>query len=267
LTVNSHQQARVAIVLTAKRFAPRLFFMMAISCGGKSLSASGNQTMDASAPMMDAQGSDDDADASDSSTAVRVPCPSTAPASADSCIEEGMQCEYGVNPNLACNVLATCQGGQWSTAQPSSMGCETDDAGIPACPTGQAGMIEGSICPSLDADCESAGGRCVCTESALEAPPPQGQWTCEDPNLGCALRRAPIGAACTTEGERCSYGTCTIPGGVTEVCTDGSWRVEQVPCGCSMHYQSDDGESPCDNNSNPCCLGVCLPAPKQGLCG
>ena len=162
------------------------------------------------------------------------PCPSTAPSAGSTCgaALSGDGCEYGDDPNLSCNTVATCSGGSWTVkASDGSPTCPTP-AATGACPASYAAAQTTGACTQSGLACAYPQGRCECAE-ATGGPPTVGpqkiEWLCDDPPSGCPSPRPKVGSACAQSGS-CSYGACTIPGGVTLACTGGTWQVSETAC-------------------------------------
>ncbi|HEY6459902.1 MAG TPA: hypothetical protein VIY73_07110, partial [Polyangiaceae bacterium] len=148
------------------------------------------------------------------------PCPSSADPGG-SCSPEGLQCEYGTNPDPSCNLIENCQSGHWSYPPPG------------VCPVGQCPPTypdsSGSVSCTPDGfDCAYPQGQCNCSVGALAGNPADPHWWCSPVTKGCPEPRAPLGTACTEEGLQCDYGACT--GGIAEQCTNGIWVEEATAC-------------------------------------
>jgi hypothetical protein len=164
-------------------------------------------------------------------------CPAQAPANGASCSSPGITCEYGSDPNASCNTRASCPGTTWVvTKAGSGAACPTSSAGQGGCPTSYPGGTAGT-CSPRNADCAYPQGRCDCTVllgGPVHVNPdggmPDPEWVCEQPGQGCTEPRPLLGSACSTEGETCDYGSCTLPGGVAEICTNGAWTETEIPC-------------------------------------
>jgi hypothetical protein len=132
-----------------------------------------------------------------------------------------MQCEYGNNPNPACNDIESCTSNGWSDPPPG-----------PACPTGTcpatyAQVPQGQACTPQGLDCAYPQGQCNCDsepESAKQTP----VWLCSTPATGCPEPRPDIGTACSQSNLSCDYGACT--GGIALQCTGGLWQQEATAC-------------------------------------
>jgi hypothetical protein len=166
-------------------------------------------------------------------------CPSSPPSLGTSCPTGAGPCEYGSDPNPACNAIVACGGGVWQKGE-----------GLPACP-GSA-LTSGHACPSpyppdprsktsctgnLGALCDyrypsPSGGvvrvECGCQDDAKLGP----IWDCANviTDANCPFPPALLGTSCPGEGLSCPRlahfaGWPCIP---TEVCTGGGWTLK--PC-------------------------------------
>jgi hypothetical protein len=133
-----------------------------------------------------------------------------------------MQCEYGGNPNPACDYVETCTAnGTWSDPPPG-----------PACPSGTcpatyADVPQGKDCTPMGLDCAYPQGQCNCA-STVPVSGPNPAWQCSTPAPGCPEPRPSIGSACSQPALFCDYGACT--GGVALQCTDGVWKQAVTAC-------------------------------------
>jgi hypothetical protein len=102
------------------------------------------------------------------------------------------------------------------------------------CPATFASVPRGTPCTPNNGYCDYPEGRCAC--AILFAGPPQPsnqpQWACQDPAQGCPTPRPRLGTPCVSSPSTCDYGTCTVPGGYAEGCTNGIWAT--VPWGCAL---------------------------------
>ncbi len=150
------------------------------------------------------------------------PCPAAAPAVSSTCSHDGLTCEWGSKNVPDCDVVATCTAGLW-VLQKIGLDC-TSGAN---CPT--AKPTELATCTAA-MTCDYTGNRCEC--SAGSPPSNVLHWYCQAPGTGCPLPRPRLGATCApAPGLSCDYGSCVIPGGNTEDCTDaGIWASGSVGC-------------------------------------
>jgi hypothetical protein len=159
------------------------------------------------------------------------------------------------------------------------------DAGVdhgadrpPSCPATYTTVAEGSLCPvDVGTRCDYEKGRCGC----LPCSTPNGGagtgtiWSCrawDSGGAGCPSSSPPIGSACTTPGQFCTYGgICGISVGDNVECTAGKWQKMISPLGsCALQVcptvNADGGtDHPPDkcSQASDCPGGVCW----QGLDG
>jgi hypothetical protein len=167
-------------------------------------------------------------------------CPGSAPSSGSPCPSAGLECEYGSNPVLGCDVVATCEQSQnvptgWALSGPTTSGCSSVLA--PGCPLTFDLVPQGSSCSSNGLTCDYPKGRCACTEGSgpvrvlVDGAIPTS-WFCQVPASGCPVVRPRLGSACSPGQGSCDYGSCDIPGGTAEACDNGVW-VEALE-GCPL---------------------------------
>jgi len=165
-------------------------------------------------------------------------CGGSPPVVGAHCSPEGIECEYGADPQVACDILAECVGSAWAVLQtPSSTGCETTNP--PRCPATYSAVLSESSCPT-DEDCYYAEARCYCgcggelfSLCSSDSGMPALYWGCDAPPVGtseCPVPRPRIGSPCDhgSPGPACSYAACA--GGVALVCADYRWQVGQPSC-------------------------------------
>lgn len=149
-------------------------------------------------------------------------CPAGMPTAGSACSPSGISCEYGNDPNPACDSIVTCQGSAGWSAPPPGVHCMPG-----TCPASYADVPQGMNCSPQGLDCGYPQGQCNCAPRVpLSGPNPV--WQCSTPASGCPEPRPREGSACTSPGLTCDYGACT--GGVSLECSDGYWRVAVVPC-------------------------------------
>jgi len=162
----------------------------------------------------------------DASGPAPASCPAAAPTDGSAC-DGAIECEYGVDPDLRCDTLVTCESGAWTTTQtPSSANCSSTNSA--ACPSTNTGL--GGACTSVGTTCVYPEERCACATRCgmlgfLGADGgPSAQWCCPDapPSTpGCPSVRPRVGSACSGGGV-CDYGFCS--GNVALECTAGTWQ-------------------------------------------
>ena len=162
-------------------------------------------------------------------------CPSAVPAQGSSCSHEGLDCEWGNDPNLACNTTAHCGGGQWNVQQPYGQ-CPTPPNPT-ECPASFASVPVGQLCGDLvGTTCSYPQGFCGCS-AGMGGPYPAdasavATWICESPAAGCPQPRPKLGTSCSQEGLECDYASCGLPTGASIVCQSGAWQNQ--PYGCAL---------------------------------
>ena len=216
--MNAGRSALVAFVVAAAAFA----------CGGSTSSGgSGSSGGASSGTNGSSSGS------SNGSGPGGTACPSAAPNAKTACAVAGLQCEYGADPDLSCDDLATCSSGSWQlTGGSSAQTCPTP-AASGACPATYSAAETAGSCSASGTACGYPQGRCDCAV-ATGGPPTVGtkatRWLCDNPGTGCPMPRPRVGSTCTQSGLTCNYGACSIPDGVGLACTGGLWQVSPVAC-------------------------------------
>jgi hypothetical protein len=145
-------------------------------------------------------------------------CPASPPTVGGTCPIQGAECEYGSNPNSACNQVFLCSDkSEWTLETGST--CPTG-----TCPATYSDVPQNMSCTPNGLDCAYSQGQCNCT---MSLPIVGGAtWKCFDPN-GCPEPRPDLGTPCTGS-QSCDYGACN--GGIEVECADGYWKQEEVPC-------------------------------------
>ena len=153
----------------------------------------------------------------------QVLCPPQPPAGGGACPRQGLQCEYGDDPQPQCNDVESCTSKGWSGPHPG-----------PVCPAGTCpatypgGSSTLACAPQQSIDCSYAEGQCNCFRDITQDPSAPPQWHCFVPAAGCPLPRAPLGSSCAQEGLECDYGACE--NGIAEQCTGGVWVEPDTAC-------------------------------------
>jgi hypothetical protein len=149
-------------------------------------------------------------------------CPTDPPTAGASCTDNGLECEYGTNPNVECNKTFTCAGSLW-TSPSSTPPCPPADDCPPAYIT--SGKNEQCSMSDEDLTCSYAQGTCICSEGSL---PEVGgpYWNCIPATSSCPSPRPRLGSACSDEGTQCDYGACE--GGIAIECKDGVWQQNNM---------------------------------------
>ncbi len=160
-------------------------------------------------------------------------CPASAPSAGGSCGDVGLECEYGHDVNIDCDLVARCDATGWTLTQPSSTGCPTPPPGA-SCPSSYAAVPQQSTCTTATS-CAYPEGTCACevycgaqypVGHACEAGTPM-TWQCTGAAGGCPASRPLVGSACPVVGEVCDYGDCNTLG---VVCQSGTWHVQLSSC-------------------------------------
>ena len=158
-------------------------------------------------------------------------CPATAPAVGSACATDGTQCEYGdAWWSVSCDVVVSCQGGQWQTDHPSFEACSSKPgSNPPACPSSFSAVPQGTSCTDTGLDCYYPQGECAC-KVPLGGPVlldagQQGSWGCL-PEQGCPVPRPRLGSACASDGSICTYEECSYG----QLCANGVWQGEEEGC-------------------------------------
>jgi hypothetical protein len=143
-------------------------------------------------------------------------CPPTAPTPGTPCgTPSAGACEYGDDPNIACNTVFECTSGGWVLEQ-GAFG-ENQQASCPTiCPPSFPGAVDGGVaCPSteLDLACVYPEGVCACL----------GDWQCGSLSSDCPATRPRAGTPCDVDGGCQTWGfDC---GSDTMRCTCGVWSL------------------------------------------
>jgi hypothetical protein len=172
------------------------------------------------------------------------------PTSGASCPNTAVECEYGTNFDLQCDVLAQCYGnvnstGTWMLTEPTPSSCSNPDPGVgPGCPANFAAAKMGGVCTSVGLVCDFPEGRCGCAAPqngdplppGFDAAPPPATWACAGPpGNGCPTERPRVGALCSDPNATCFYGACGVPGSSLISCVFGTWGYSGMgPCGGAM---------------------------------
>jgi hypothetical protein len=196
--------------------------------GGTTSNNDGSAVSDAPPPM---EAAVEDAGPVDASGG---PCPGAAPGNGSPCAREGLECEYGAGLVPGCDTVGTCDSGRWTVQAPAS-GAECPSTRPSGCPGSFATASLAGHCEPLGLICDYPTGRCACTDGtgpvALDASA-AARWHCQEPGANCPRPRPPLGSACTSDGESCDYGSCTVPGGSGAACADGLWTT--MPFACAL---------------------------------
>lgn len=128
-----------------------------------------------------------------------------------------------------------------ANAQNSDAGA-SDDAGTPggsvfqnpaSCPASYAQLSTASSCASSAVGCAYPEGYCTCISRCSGVAPdpnepvPPSHWSCTRPAEGCPMGIPNQGAACSKEGQTCTYGSCCVQ---LVRCRNASWTVGPMMC-------------------------------------
>ena len=199
----------------------------AFACGGASQSPPGAVSKDdgGGSSSGGANGSSGAASSSSgagsSSGALPPGCPATPYGGGTPCTGT-TSCEYGSDPNIACDTLSICAQGVWQTVSPSpGFACPTRAPGESGCPTAYPGT--GPACSPLALSCAYAEGLCICGPPGSGDPLPPDDagvsWACNDPGPGCPEPRPAAGSVCQDNEMTCDYGVENL----ALQCTNGRW--------------------------------------------
>jgi hypothetical protein len=155
-------------------------------------------------------------------------CPATPPSSGGAC-SVSLECEYGVDPDVDCDTVATCMSGQWQIRAAPGTPCST--ALGPDCPASYSALDQSMTCSPVGTACAYPEARCGCATHCDMFGRQTPFWCCDDApptTPACPSPRPRIGSSCTTNGTTCDYGGCT--GNVALQCTSGTWQPVSVGC-------------------------------------
>ncbi len=151
-------------------------------------------------------------------------CPAHKPFENTMCsLPAGVDCEYpdlpaGIQYDLSCSTVFTCQDGMWNKIWPTGggPGCRTDAAGNPMACLGPAAAI--GPCPSTSLYClyPSAQEACFCANLGGSTP----QWSCAPTPTGCPFPRPRVGSKCMGSLD-CVYDPCAY----SETCNGTVWLL------------------------------------------
>jgi hypothetical protein len=199
---------------------------LTVGCGGSFVATGDN---DGSTPGSDAGsdgGGSPDTGSNDTGSPDSGPtfCPAKPPTKGGKCSPDGIECEYGSNPNADCNELFDCTGSGWTNATPKLACAPQSD-----CPASYASITGHKTCPAseLDLTCAYPLGTCICSDGEL---PVSGGpfWNCVPATATCPSPRPKLGSACTEDGTTCDYGACE--GGTAIECKAGYWQMAEFGC-------------------------------------
>jgi hypothetical protein len=156
------------------------------------------------------------------------PCPTGEPPAGLLCSPNGLECEYGSNPDLACNSLAECEKSVWTYLNGTGTNCP-----INSCPLTYDRIIQGGHCDTVGSSCGYPAGTCSCGSEgpimiSLDGSVAGPTWHCVAATPACPSPRPRLGTTCPTDGQFCDYGACV--GGIAIQCTAGTWQEAFTAC-------------------------------------
>jgi hypothetical protein len=140
-----------------------------------------------------------------------------------------LTCEYGNDPNIACNSVFVCAGAVGSTswrsvAPEAGATCPTTIPALdPTCPkTVPSGLCDDASTPL----CHYATGYCTCIGTSSDR-----HWGCDSQDPKCPHPRPSLGTPCDEDNLRCYYLDCNVPWGTALICNESTWHVDPTaPC-------------------------------------
>jgi len=197
-----------------------------VACGGGVVTSTSDDAGTDAFTSNDAFVAHDSAINVDSSSP--LPCPASLPAGGSACSVDALECEYGPDPRVFCNDVATCTNGAWSIRPAADCG-PVQIGGGGGCPATEKDVLVGQGCNTPNLFCEYASGICAC---GLSGHPPSQVWVCDEPsNPSCPFPRPKLGTVCSNDPQLvCDYGSCTGLGGDEQVCSSGTWHQQMVAC-------------------------------------
>lgn len=173
-------------------------------------------------------------DGSPAHDASKPNCPNAIPAPGGQCAPYGTTCEYGDDPNLQCNTIASCSSvGSWQVNEPSGE-CPTPP-NASGCPSSFGDVPVGDHCGALvGLTCSYEQGFCGCSVGSGGPYPADASavatWVCDAPETNCPLPRPQLGTACAQDGLQCDYSPCSLPTGTSIICEKGAWQENEYGC-------------------------------------
>jgi hypothetical protein len=161
-----------------------------------------------------------DAHREPSADALANVCPISRPTAGAECAVSDIDCEYGSDPELACDTLMDCLDGGWASSGPADAGCATTNSAL--CPAMFSAITQDGAC-AIDAgglagvECYYPEARCWCSLGTAPA-----TWQCDtDTSTSCPEPRPRIGSPCeaTDVALACNYASCLV-----QICRLGSWQ-------------------------------------------
>jgi hypothetical protein len=137
-------------------------------------------------------------------------CPANPPTQTSGACVSGLSCTYGDDLRPACRTHVDCLDGMWSAQAVSAckplIDCGSRDGGVPQV---------GAACTNVGEDCtlsEGPGaGLVYCRCDACLTSPCTPAWDCKGPPpTPCPQLLPNEGQPCDTNGESCTYGSCSM---------------------------------------------------------
>lgn len=169
-------------------------------------------------------------------------CPLDIPQAGDACSYGGLECEYGDDPDMRCNIVMACAAGVWVNGCPAKVSpvevCCVGNG--PACPQDLSGVAQGTACGSDYFACSYTNFRCFCdcvrdettqTCETADGGAAANVWQCDTPSKpGCPAVRPRLGSPCS-EIEDCPYeGNPLGSDGNDVACYFGYWMDSGGTC-------------------------------------
>jgi hypothetical protein len=202
---------------------------LVVACGGASEYPPGSGGDGGSSGSGSSSGGSSGGGSGSSSGGQPVPgCPSVPPPNSAICTDPNLACQYGSDPDIACDTLSVCTPGNgesfWVTTTPVTTAgvCPTSRPGTAACPATYP--ASGQSCTAT-AECAYPEGLCTCSMFSAGS---GFVFTCEDPGAGCPEPRPQPGTPCNDPNaeETCVYGDCDVAGEDLQLgCENGIWTV------------------------------------------
>lgn len=156
------------------------------------------------------------------------PCPNQLPAQGAPCAGAAA-CEYDGGPIVPCRQRAYCDGGAWQLLIPNCVPEFIEPPGCPAAEPSPGAACDVMVDPYL---CLWDTTFCGCTD-CLGGGPCGGtaEWVCASPEPGCPPEAPLLGKPCSSEGQACDYGSCSL-GSIYagRTCQGGIWVESTAPC-------------------------------------
>ena len=190
--MSHHSNPRLAVL-----WAGAFLVGSAFACGGASDYPPAAAKGDGGASSGGSNGSSGAAGSSggtDSSSGALPPGCSSTPIWGGTPCTGTTSCQYGNDPNIACDTLSICTQGVWETAVPvPGFSCPTGVPGEGGCPKTYPGT--GPACSTQPLGCAYPEGLCICGPPGLGDPLPPSDagvsWACDNPGPNCRSHDPP----------------------------------------------------------------------------